>query len=80
MVVAPFKMSALLRVLRDKIRTLGRSLTHPNFRRILRNMVENPRWTAMLQHNPMRAEHEMRWSLPSRVEDGQFETLNRAPD
>lgn len=79
MVVAPFRVNVVPRVLLDKARTVGRGLTHPNFRRTLRHLVEDPRWSTMLQHNPMRAEHEMRWYLPSRFIGGQFDTLNRAP-
>ena len=79
MVVAPFSLRAIPRVVSDRLRALGRGLKHANFRRSLKRMVEDPRWADMLTHNPMRAEHEMRWYLPSRFPGGQFTTLNRGP-
>jgi SAM-dependent methyltransferase len=79
MVVAPFQIKAVPRVLADRVRTVVRELERPRFRRALKHLVEDPHWDAMLQHNPMRAEHEMRWYLPSRFPDGRFTTLNRGP-
>src|SRR5262249_4458561 len=77
MVVAPFQLKAVPRVLADKVRTALRGVSKPDFQRALKRMVEDPRWATMLKHNPMRAEHEMRWYLPRRFLGGQFTTLNR---
>ena len=79
MVAAPFSLRVLPRVSVDRARTAWRSLTRSDFQRSLKRMVQDPRWAAMLRHNPMRAEHEMRWYLPSRFPGGQFTTLNRGP-
>jgi SAM-dependent methyltransferase len=79
MVVAPFSLRAVPRVGLDRVRTVWRGMARSDFRRSLKRMVEDPRWTTMLKHNPMRAEHEMRWYLPSRFTGGQFTTLNRGP-
>ncbi len=79
MVVAPFQIKTLPRVLADRVRTTWRGMASSSFRRTLRHLVDDPRWATMLQHNPMRAEHEMRWYLPSRFAGGTFTTLNRSP-
>ena len=78
MVVSPFKPAALAGVLRDKARATVASLRKPRFRRALRNLVEDPRWSAMLAHHPMRAQHEYRWYFPSRFSGATVEVLNRA--
>lgn len=79
MVAAPFSLRMVPRVVLDRARTMWRGLRHSDFRHSLKRLVEDPRWTAMLKHNPMRAEHEMRWYLPSRFLGGQFTILNRGP-
>jgi SAM-dependent methyltransferase len=76
MVVSPIRWSAAGRVAVDKIHTWRHGLTHPHFRRALRRLVEDRHWSDMLHHNPMRAQHEYRWYLPSRFPGGAFETLN----
>ena len=79
MVVAPFQLKTLPRVIIDKVRTAWLGMASSSFRRTLRHLVDDPRWATMLQHNPMRAEHEMRWYLPSRFAGGTFSILNRSP-
>lgn len=79
MVVSPFKWKAIGRVVSDKLRTTLQGLQHPNFRKALRRLVEDRRWAEMLRHNPMRAQHEYRWYLPSRFPGGVVETLNLSP-
>lgn len=78
MVVASFKPKVFGRVLRDKVRASLQGLGKPNFKRALKRLVQDPAWSTMLKHNPMRAEHEMRWYLPSRFPGGTVETLNRS--
>ncbi len=79
MVVSPFRWRAIGRVFIDKARTVAHGIGHPNFRRSLRRLVEDRRWSEMLRHNPMRAQHEYRWYLPSRFPGGTVETLNLSP-
>lgn len=79
MVVSPFRWQAIGRVLSDKLRATFQGLQHPNFRRALKRLVEDRRWAQMLQHNPMRAQHEYRNYLPSRFPGGVVETLNLSP-
>ncbi|HAN30604.1 MAG TPA: hypothetical protein DCQ06_03310 [Myxococcales bacterium] len=62
------------RVLFDGIRArLGRNR---RFDRHLRQLVDDPAWQTMLQHNPMRAEHEYLWYLRSRFPDRSVQVLN----
>lgn len=79
MAVSPFRWRAIGRVLNDKVRTASTGLGKPAFRRSLSNLVNDPGWTTLLRHNPMRAQHEYRWYLPSRFPGGRFETLNLSP-
>ena len=78
MVVSPFRVAALPGVARDKARTALAALRKPRFRRALRDLVDDPRWRAMLVHHPMRAQHEYRWYFPSRFPGVSVEPLNRA--
>ena len=79
MVVAPFQPKLVPRMLWDKLRHFVGGLKAPAFRKMLKRMVQDPAWTTMLRHNPMRAEHEMRNYLPSRFPGIAVETLNRTP-
>ena len=78
MVVSPFRLDAVPRVARDKARATFASLRKPQFRRALRELVDDVRWRRMLVHHPMRAQHEYRNYLPSRFPGGKVEVLNRA--
>jgi hypothetical protein len=39
-------------------------------------MVSDPRWKQMLQYNPIRSEHEMKWYLQSRFPGSRLEVIN----
>lgn len=78
MVVSPFQWKAVGKVFRDKARTTLAAVRKPRFRRALRDLVDDPRWRTMLQHHPMRAQHEYRNYLPSRFPGVEIEVLNRA--
>ncbi|MBK8169538.1 MAG: class I SAM-dependent methyltransferase [Sandaracinaceae bacterium] len=41
----------------------------------LRTLTSHPAWKKMLEHNPIRAEHEYRWFLESRFPGQKLETL-----
>ncbi len=79
MVVAPFKPKLIPRILADKARHFFSGIGAPSFRKALKRLVQDPAWATMLQHNPMRAEHEMRNYLPSRFPGIEIQTLNRTP-
>jgi hypothetical protein len=48
----------------------------PRYREALRKMVSDPRWKKMLEYNPIRAEHEMKWYLESRFPGGRLDVIN----
>ena len=70
------KASDWPRLLWDKARTDLRARRRPAWRRDLAVLVGDPRWQAMLQYNPMRAEHEYIWYLQSRFPGRKVEVLN----
>ena len=39
-------------------------------------MVTDARWKKMLKYNPIRAEHELRWYLESRLPGRKVEVIN----
>lgn len=76
MVAAPVKWRHWPRLLGDKIRQNITQRKHPRYREALRRMVSDPRWKKMLEYNPIRAEHEMKWYLESRFPGGKLEVIN----
>ncbi len=76
MVAAPVKLRHWLRLLLDKARHYLTLRKHARYRDALRKMVTDPRWKKMLEYNPIRAEHEMKWYLESRFPGGKIEVIN----
>ncbi|MDB6174836.1 MAG: methyltransferase [Chthoniobacteraceae bacterium] len=76
MVAAPVKWRHWPRLLIDKLRQSLMQRKHPHYRQALRKMVSDPRWKKMLEYNPIRAEHEMKWYLQSRFPGGQLQVIN----
>ena len=76
MVAAPVKAREAPALLRGKARQLAQRLTRPAYHRARAALVADPRWTAMLRYNPIRAEHELRWYLESRFPGHRIETLD----
>ncbi len=76
MVAAPLKLREIPLVARDKFRQQLNEARHPAYRRALKKMVADPRWQKMLEYNPMRADHELRWYLESRFPGGKLEVIN----
>ena len=76
MVAAPVKLRHWPRLLIDKLRQYRNLRKHPRYREALRKMVTDPRWKKMLEYNPIRAEHEMKWYLGSRFPGGKSEVIN----
>lgn len=66
------------RLFRDKIRTRINQKTNPVFDAALKKLVSHPDWKKMLEYNPIRSEHEMKWYLESRFPGQKMETLNMA--
>ncbi len=76
MVAAPVKCRHWPRLLIDKLRQYRTQNMHARYREALRKMVSDPRWKKMLEYNPIRAEHEMKWYLESRFPGSRLEVIN----
>lgn len=76
MVTVPVKLSEYPRFLVDKIRTLRTQRANKRFNEALQKLVSHPDWKKMLEYNPIRSEHEMKWYLESRFPGRRAETLN----
>lgn len=78
MVTVPVKPSEYPRLLKDKIRTVLDQKRNARFRSALNRLVSHPDWKKMLEYNPIRSEHEMKWYLESRFPGQNVEILNMA--
>ena len=76
MVVAPLKFADFPFLLRDKWKQRRTLRRYPEYARALKTMVTDPRWKKMLEFNPIRSEHEMKWYLESRFPKGRLEIIN----
>jgi SAM-dependent methyltransferase len=76
MVTDPVRTSEYTRLVKDKIRTLMRQKANSNFNKNLRRLVTHQDWKRMLEYNPIRSEHEMKWYLESRFPGREIEILN----
>jgi len=78
MVTVPVKTSEYPRLLKDKFRTIREQRTNGEFHAALQKLVSHPEWKKMLEYNPIRSEHEMKWYLESRFPSRNMEILNMA--
>lgn len=78
MVTDPVSTSEYPRLIKDKIRTMLRQRVNTEFNENLRRLVTHPDWKRMLEYNPIRSEHEMKWYLESRFPGRRMEILNLA--
>lgn len=78
MVTVPVKTSEYPRFLLDKIRGMLAQKSNAKFNADLKKLVSHPDWQKMLEYNPIRSEHEMKWYLESRFPGRQMKTLNIA--
>lgn len=76
MVTVPVKKKELPRFLLHKLKHWFQRLANPSFYRNLKQLVSHPDWKYMLQYNPIRAEHEMKWYLESRFPGRKVEKIN----
>ena len=76
MVTVPVKPSEYPRLLADKLKTMRAQRTNAEYDRNLQNLVTHPSWKKMLEYNPIRSEHEMKWYLESRYPKQKVEILN----
>lgn len=73
--VAPREYPALVA---DKLRTVRGQKANAQFDTALKRLVSHPDWKKMLEYNPIRSEHEMKWYLESRFPSRKVEILNMA--
>lgn len=78
MVTVPVKTSEYPRLLKDKLRTIAAQKKNAEFNQSLQRLVSHPDWKKMLEYNPIRSEHEMKWYLESRFPGQKMEILNMA--
>ncbi len=76
MVTVPVKTSEYPRLLKDKLRTMSAQKTNADYDRNLQRLVSHPEWKKMLEYNPIRSEHEMKWYLESRFPRRKMQILN----
>jgi len=78
MVTVPVAFSEYPRLLNDKLRTGRHQKNNAAFDAALKRLVSHPDWKKMLEYNPIRSEHEMKWYLESRFPGQKMEILNMA--
>lgn len=78
MVTVPVKAREYPRLFADKLRTMRARKTNADYDRNLQRLVSHPDWKKMLEYNPIRSEHEMKWYLESRFPGRKMEILNMA--
>jgi ubiquinone/menaquinone biosynthesis C-methylase UbiE len=78
MVTVPVKPGEYPRLVGDKLRTLRGRKANKRFDAALQRLVSHPDWKKMVEYNPIRSEHEMKWYLESRFPGQKMEILNMA--
>lgn len=78
MVTVPVATREYPRLLKDKLRTKRDQWANPAFNTALQKLVSHPDWKKMVEYNPIRSEHEMKWYLESRFPGQKLVTLNMA--
>ena len=78
MVTVPVATREYPRLLKDKLRTMKNQKANARFDSALNRLVSHPDWKKMLEYNPIRSEHEMKWYLESRFPGQKMEILNMA--
>jgi SAM-dependent methyltransferase len=75
MVALPMSSSDIPLFGRSKLRQWSTHARRREYAAHLRRLVTDPRWRHMLDHNPIRADHEYRWYFESRFPGRRLETL-----
>ena len=76
MVTDPVRRSEYPQLLKDKLGTMFRQQSNSQFKSNLQKLVNHSDWRRMLEYNPIRSEHEMKWYLESRFPGRKLEILN----
>ncbi|MFV8320935.1 methyltransferase domain-containing protein [Mycobacterium sp. 23] len=75
MVERPVRIRELPVLTRSAVAHLRGRRRRPQFAHDLATLTNHPEWRNMLQHNPIRAEHEYRWYFGSRFPDRDLQIL-----
>lgn len=78
MVTVPVAWLEYPRLVSDKLRTMRNQRGNKPFDEALKRLVSHPDWKKMVEFNPIRSEHEMKWYLESRFPGQKMEILNMA--
>ncbi len=78
MVTVPVAWREYPRLVSDKLRTMRNQRGNKPFDEALKRLVSHPDWKKMVEFNPIRSEHEMKWYLESRFPGQKMEILNMA--
>lgn len=78
MVTVPVAVSEYPKLVSDKLRTMRNQKANARFDAALKKLVSHPDWKKMVEYNPIRSEHEMKWYLESRFTGQKMEILNMA--
>ena len=76
MVTVPPKWHEYPLLLKSKIGNYVQRYSNKEFQKNLSNLVNHRDWKKMLQYNPIRSEHEMKWYLESRFPGKKVEKIN----
>jgi SAM-dependent methyltransferase len=76
MVTVPVKLNEFPGLIKSKINLYIQRFYNPEFYKNLTLLVNDAAWKQMLKHNPIRAEHEMKWYLESRFPNKKVEKIN----
>lgn len=76
MVTAPVRWKEIPQFVRDKVKEYISRIRNRQWHESLRRLVTHPAWAQMLQFNPIRAEHEMKWYLESRFPGRKVKVIN----
>jgi len=76
MVAVPASPVEYFKLLGSKRKHYKHRKKYPEYYTALTELVADPHWKEMLQYNPIRSEHEMKWYLESRFPGQKVETIN----
>jgi len=76
MVTVPPKWFEIPALLKAKLEMYLQRSKNKKYHSNLTKLVTHPDWKKMLKHNPIRAEHEMKWYLESRFPNTKVEKIN----
>lgn len=79
MVEKPMRVRELPVLARSAVAHLRTRRTRPEFAHDLAALTNHEDWRNMLEHNPIRAEHEYRWYFGSRFPTARLHTLTASP-